>query len=689
MLDSRFAWRLALLGTPSLSSLTMPESRVSLERKTATLLAYLAMEGPTSRARLVELLWPETPAGAARNNLVHLLRRLRDAVGAELVEGGEVLSLHESVSVDARSELDPAEAPRAFAGGLLETVDLDDLPELSEWILAKREQIAVARARQYEAALARARASGDAAEAVSLAERWVDLDPLHEVAYRALMQAYYDLGDRPAALRAYHRCKAVLARELGTDPSPETHALARDIDRGTLGRVTSGRAGHGRGRLPLTVLRPPTLVGREDVWAKMEEAWANGLGIMLQGDPGSGKSRLAQDFLRSREGHQILLFQGRPGDVDVPYATHARNYRQTLEANPDLELPEWVVRELARMIPELGEAPPPMATEADKRRFYEAQYEVVRLVAERGPLIICTDDVQFMDEPSIEAGAYVGSRFWGDTNTLLRCLYCHRTNALPPYSAALLDSMYAAGVMVPIELPPLSDAAVSTLIGELDVASAVSAASEIARVTRGNVQFVLETVKNMVERGDGDVRPIAGPDEGVSAMIQERLTRLSQGALQAARAAAVLRREFSLELVAQTLGIGLLDTANAWEELEDAQVVSGEAFSHDLVLETVLSSMPASVRRVLHRSAARVLASAGAPPARVAAQYQEGEDARQAAPWLVKAAESALANLRFAEAHEAYTAAARTYAALGDAVGEASVRRALEALAKRVEQTAS
>ncbi|MFD1734075.1 AAA family ATPase [Deinococcus malanensis] len=104
----------------------------------------------------------------------------------------------------------------------------------------------------------------------------------------------------------------------------------------------------------MSVLRPPTLVGREDVWAQMEEAWEQRLGIMIEGDPGSGKSRLAQDFLRSRQDHQILFFQGRPGDAGIPYATHTRNYRQTLAANPDLDLPQWVVRELARMLPELG-----------------------------------------------------------------------------------------------------------------------------------------------------------------------------------------------------------------------------------------------------------------------------------------------------------------------------------------------
>ncbi|MFB9994916.1 BTAD domain-containing putative transcriptional regulator, partial [Deinococcus oregonensis] len=531
-------WRLNVLGSPRLIS---PEGRVlPLERKTAALLAYLALEGTGPRGLFAELLWPGTPSGGARNNLVHLLRRLKEASGANLVEAGESLALSPEVAVDA-VDLLASETPGGAGSALLGGVDLDDLPDLAEWVLAQGERLAAAQAGQYRFAIARLMQDGEAAEAAVLAERWTEFDPLSEEAHRALMTAHYALGDRAAALRAYHRCKHTLHQELGADPAPETQRLARDIDLGTVEMSAPRKAA----RIPLQVLRPPTLVGRDDVWARMEEAWEKGLGIMLEGDPGSGKSRLAQDFLRSRAGYQLLMFQGRPGDADVPYATHARNYRQTLAANPDLELPGWVVRELARMLPELGEAPPPMTTQDDKRRFYEAKYEVVRLVAERGPVIICTDDVQFMDEPSIEAGAYVGSRFWGDTNTMLRCLYCHRSGALPPYSAALLDSMYAAGVVVPIHLPPLGESAITHLLADLDVPGGAGVAGEMTRATRGNVQFVLETVKNMYERGGGGVEAPAGATSGIAAMIEQRLARLSPGALHAARAAAVLRRDFS------------------------------------------------------------------------------------------------------------------------------------------------
>jgi hypothetical protein len=129
---------------------------------------------------------------------VHLLRRLRDATGADLVDAGEVLALHPDVRVDAREALAPGGAPPR-GGQLLDSIALDDLPDFSEWLLAKREELAAAQTRRYRGAVEALAAAGQAAEAVGAAERWTEFDPLSEEAHRALMRALYDLGDRAAA----------------------------------------------------------------------------------------------------------------------------------------------------------------------------------------------------------------------------------------------------------------------------------------------------------------------------------------------------------------------------------------------------------------------------------------------------------------------------------------------------------
>ncbi|MFC6663358.1 AfsR/SARP family transcriptional regulator [Deinococcus multiflagellatus] len=346
-------WQLLAFGKPRL--LDPAGQAVRCEARTLALLSYLALEGPTPRSRLAGLLWPETAESAARNNLVHLLRRMAKSHHPDLIQAGEAVALGTALDSDLRgwtegSHTASAEVP---GGALLDGLSFDEQPDLAEWLLAQRERLDAARVGRLAAAAASAEDAGDLEGAVALARRLLDLDPLSEDGWRRLMRLHYLSGDRPAALRAYHRCQEVLARELGVDPLPETRELARLIDQGAV----QGPARPAAPRIPLAVRRPPVLVGRADAWAQMDAAWARGQGVILMGEPGVGKTRLALDFLAEHGGG--MRFEGRPGDAGLLYATHARTYGQVLAAYPDLELPDWVRGELSRILPALGAAPKP------------------------------------------------------------------------------------------------------------------------------------------------------------------------------------------------------------------------------------------------------------------------------------------------------------------------------------------
>ncbi|GGR30885.1 ATP-binding protein [Deinococcus ruber] len=663
-------WRLELLGS---AQLVHADGRtLRLDRRTAALLAVLALDGGDRRARLAALLWPGTPDAAARNNLVHLLRKLRAVDGAELIDASDAsLRLAPGVSVDA------LEAPQHIGTPprpLLAEFEYDDAPDLADWVLSQRETLSARSLAAGQKTVAVHEAAGRLREALETAERLLLADPLSEEFHRAVMRLNYALGDRPAALRAYQRAKVVLRQELGVEPLPETVRLARAIDQGELPGVPDAA-------IPLSALRPPNLIGRAEEWGLLEAAWTAGRGMIVSGEAGSGKSRLAVDFLRSKTSHQLLLFEGRPGDAAAPYTTHARTYRQVLDAYPDLDLPDWVRRELARIIPTLGEAPPPMTAEADKLRFYEAKVEMIRRVALRGPVILASDDLHYMDEASIEAGGYVFSRFWGDAATNLRTLFAYRSGALSAPVMARIQPLIDAGLVTLVTLAPLDEPAVGALLAEVELPGAPQLSPELYRLTSGNPQFVLEAVKAMFETGRFERAQAGAALSGdVSAVIGGRLARLTPGALHAARAAAVLQSDFSPELVADVLHIGLLDIATAWEELEAAQIMHGERFAHALVLETVLAQIPATARRLLHRSAARTLAQQGTQPARVARQWLEGGDPVQAAPWLQRAAEASAHTLRWSEAAGFYREAAALYAAANMPEEAAAVEQAAERL---------
>lgn len=609
-------------------------------------LAHLALEGPTSRTQLAGRLWPETGESAARNNLVHLLRRMRAQLGAELVQAGDVLSLAPEVEVDVRDT-------RA-TGELLEGVTWPELPELGDWLLSWRERLSGERGARWRAEAQRLEDAGRWTEALDVVGRLRGLDPTSEDGLRREMRLHYLLGDPARAQAVYEVGAQRLRNAFGNEPLPETQALARDIGRGTLVPFAAPKASSRQN------VEPP-LVGREEAWAQMEAAWAAGKGIVLTGEPGVGKTRLALDFLEAHGGG--MRFRGCLGDAGLPYATHSRTYRQVLAAYPDLDLPDGVREELARILPHLGPAPAPITDETQKTRFWQAKTDALGAAIARGLHRLVFDDTQFMDEASIEAGAFVFAHLgWGDPAADYRTIHCFRKGELSPMQQGVLGAMVGAGLVALVELEPLNAGAVEQLVRELDLPVRGDLVPALARYTGGNPLLLLETARSLREAGleEGPAQGGLPLPDSAGQVIASRLSRLSPGALHAARAAAVLGSDFDLELVAQVLGAPLLETATAWEELETAQVVRSQGFEHDLIADAVLSGVPGAVRRLLHRSAARTLTSHHSPPARIARHWREGGEPREAAPWFVRAGEEARAAYRFGEAaaHDLEAAAA-------------------------------
>ncbi|MBB5365283.1 AAA family ATPase [Deinococcus humi] len=665
-----------MIGTPRLAS---PQGQEwHLERKTLALLAYLALEGCTPRSRLSELLWPQTPRAAARNNLVHLLRRLKGLCGVDLVHGTDALVLTSTLWVDAVFVLKAPGDGEVPLGAFLAGMDFDDLPDFADWVAAWREDLDVRRLANLAHAAARHESLGAWAEALRVAGQIQALDPFSEEALQRVMRLHYLAGDRPAALRAYARGQEFLMRELGVELGEQTRALAHRIDHG---EELPGAVPTRALALPLGVLRPPTLVGREAAWARLEEAWEAGKTIYVTGDAGVGKTRLVQDFVASKG--RAMYLPGHPGSADVPFAAAAHNVRARMAAAPHVQLPQWVRRELSRVLPELrGQEPvTPIDSEAARLHYFLAHLEVVRLTAP-GFAAVITDDVQHYDAATVELGAFFLTQgpVLGEDGEVPRHIITYRRGTLPPLTAARIAALVASGTAAMIELEPLDGGGVAALLGTLEIEGAAELSQELHHLTGGNPQFVLEVLRHMYHSGEFRVNDaLRGRPAGAVSLIAQRLGHLTSEALQAARAAAVLGDSLTLERLSEVLGIGLLDIAGAWEELEAAQVVSGEGFSHDLVREALLDGLPAPVLALLHRASARVLARHTVHPGRVARHWQEAGDFRQAVPWMMQAGEVAIQTLRHAEAAGFYASAAELYTALDDPEGEKVARDAYAA----------
>lgn len=186
------------------------------------------------RGRLAELLWSRRPEEQARASLrqeIHRLLEVLDPAKTEILQvTRDHLALRPGVVwVDVEEVMRATTGQPAslslLDGDLLEDLDGVD-PAFDMWLAAERERLRD-RARTVAEALLREQNEPDAA--IPAAQRLLQIDRAHEGAWRALMRAHAERGERGMAIQAYDRCRAVLADLLDAAPSAETQKLLTEI----------------------------------------------------------------------------------------------------------------------------------------------------------------------------------------------------------------------------------------------------------------------------------------------------------------------------------------------------------------------------------------------------------------------------------------------------------------------------
>jgi DNA-binding SARP family transcriptional activator len=660
---SSMSWTLQVVGGITLQN---GEKRFGPERRTAAVLTYLALEGATSRSKLAGLLWPEVEERRARNNLVQALRRLKKATDEDLVIGDDALKLTDTLETDIATLNVLAFQSKYqevlnFTGELL-PYDYDDLPEFSDWLLLEREKLANLRREALTSLIKQHEKESKYDTALTYAQALLQLDSVDEETYRLVMRLHYLAGNRAEAMKTFERCKTVLQKELDVEPSLETHKLAADIGFGALELNPTKPK---ETTLPLSILRPPVLIGREKEWERLETAWSEGKVIFLHGEPGSGKSRLMLDFVSSKGGY--ILVDPRPGDEAVIYSTHARNVRRFLEKFPKEKLEPWVHTELSRLVPELSpEPPPPMQSETDKLRLFEAVAWLTLRHHALGAKAIVTDDMQFTDTGSLEMGNFLVGKFAPVTTPdALRSMNAYRTGEISAQMEAMIQNLVNTGTAVLIEVKPLDQHEVTELVESLALPQFHDLTERLSNYTGGNPFFILETLKSLLE--SGDEHPEQFPvSNRVNTLIQKRLDNLHPTSLKLARVAAVAGTDFSIQLAETILNMDALELTESFAELERLQVLQGTAFAHDLIYEATLSGIPAPIKPLLHGRVARWLEATNATPARIAEHYLAAGDEVKAISHLLSAAHRAVAVYNLKEATRLYLQTAHLLEAHGE-----------------------
>lgn len=647
-------------------------------RKSLGLLAYLALEGATLRDRLAELLWSALETKRARHSLRQELYLIsRTALGQILEVGQERVALRVGVEVDVLTFKGLAETgniSEALAlpqGALLDGYHLDDAETFNEWLSFKRESLNALRrellGRQAEILENRSDLRG----ALRLYLDLLQEDPLQEAHERAAIRLHITLGERERGLQRFETFRALLMRELGLEPLPET---VREAER-------AGTESPRPSALPALPEGPPLsppLIGRDDAWRSLEQGQST-LTLLL-GEPGVGKTRLALAFATTfgppavLRGHEVSratpLY---PVAEAIRAALHEPSRRARLD-----ELPPVLQAEISRLVPDFP-TPLPHAPEG-RARFIEALGQALMAIAGPDGALVW-DDLQWIDQSSLEVLSHLVRRAAQAHKPPRLLATARRDEALlrDDLQSMLLD-LQRDKLVARIALQGLNSDEVHRLVQALSGSHAAPLFSQrLYAATGGNPLFVLETLRYLFETRHlreeegiwtspfdevtSDYAELPIPPE-VRDVVLGRVKRLNAAARRLLEAASVCGDVFHLRELSASVALSEWDALEPLESLLAAQIWmehgDGYRFSHDLIRRAVHAELSGQRRRLLHGRLAHVLQEREAEPARIADHFESAGEHLTARIWRIRAAQEATRIYAYREALRQYERALET-----------------------------
>jgi class 3 adenylate cyclase len=429
-------------------------------------------------------------------------------------------------------------------------------------------------------------------------------------------------------------------------------------------------------------------VGRVDERQRLAAAWTAASGgegglAMICGEPGIGKTRLAAELAHEARDTGATVLYGRCDDEPgAPYQPWREALHRLVEVAPDDLLEEHVAGhggELARLVPALSarhaDVPPPRATDPETERYllFGAAVQLLHGAAGRAPVLLILDDLHWATRPTLALVRHLHGTL-SSVPLLVVATYREPGGPSLPLAELLADLRREARVerlalagLGAEEAQTLLEASAGHVLDERGAAFA----HELNHETGGNPFFLEEMVRHLAESGaierDPEGRWTAATNlatlelpASIHEVVSGRVARLGPEAEGMLRAAAIIGREFDVDLLARVAGVDedaaldVLEAASAAALVAEAPDRAGRfTFVHALVNHALTDELTGARRARLHARVARALEEHAAgrsqlPLGELAAHWAavEDDDARaKACDYAARAGRAALASV--------------------------------------------
>jgi tetratricopeptide (TPR) repeat protein/transcriptional regulator with XRE-family HTH domain len=364
------------------------------------------------------------------------------------------------------------------------------------------------------------------------------------------------------------------------------------------------------------------LIGRDSELATLvkliaEVAGGSGNAVLIEGEPGIGKSALVRTALAEAADTGCAVFWG-AGD-ELGQALPLLPMLDALRVRDQPASPRR--RTIVGLLRGEGGADYGMDVAAVLAE------QLLALITEQcaaAPTILIIDDLQWADPASIT--------LWGRLARLVRQLPLLLIGMMRPVPQRedLMALRRVAGDTQWLRLTGLDEAAVRDLVTAVVGAKPGEALLRLADGAAGNPLYVIELFAALARSSSvtvtsaGAVLVSSSAPGSLAAAIADRLGFVSGSVREVLRAAALLGVDFAVPDLAVVLDRSMADLLPALDEARAAGVLgesgSGLGFRHPLIHAALYEGMPAPVRAAWHREAGRALAEAGAQAGQVARQ---------------------------------------------------------------------
>jgi class 3 adenylate cyclase/tetratricopeptide (TPR) repeat protein len=451
------------------------------------------------------------------------------------------------------------------------------------------------------------------------------------------------ISQATAELVADHLPEGVTLRDLGSvqlrgfGRAEQVHQVrAPDLpDRGGPIALAGAEIGTAT-RLPFPMTPPAGVapfVGRGDELAALRAPWERAVDtarrrvVLVGGDPGIGKSRLAAEFAAQVYDQGATVLYGRCYEENVvPYQPFVEAVEHYLRNGDPAEVRGELVRSgtfLERLVPDIRvrfpDLPEPVRAEPDTERYlmFEAVDALLGGITKRASLLLVIDDLHWADRPTLALLSHLARNTEAVPLVILGTYRVGEVIGDHPLRGTIADLRHD-GVADEIVLTGMSEHEVGELIdATCDLELRPGFVPSVRRETDGNPFFVQEICSHVGELGTtagAFTLDALGVPEGVKQVIGRRISRLPEGTERLLTTAAVIGRDFDLDLLVDVSGYdddAALDsleracTARLVEEV--AGTVGRYSFVHALTREALYDSLSVTRRARLHRRVAETI----------------------------------------------------------------------------------